>query len=124
MKDRRAAKRISTNLPARWGTSVRSHGGRVIDLSSQGCFVQTGDHPPANKVPRVERAAECKAIQIEIEFSVDQCLILNGEVVYEVEHTGFAVRFANLSFDQDQVIRRFIEIQELVITGPLPFPRV
>jgi hypothetical protein len=57
-------------------------------------------------------------------MSVDRCLKLDGEVVYEVGSIGFAVRFLNVSLEQEQILRSFIEEQEVESAGKLPFPRV
>ncbi len=124
MKERRGAKRISTNLTVRWNTSVLSHDSKVTDLSSRGCFIMLADRMPENKLFTVKQVPEKEAILIELPLSRDEWLKLHGEVIYRIEGIGFAVRFLNLTLHEAQALRTFIEKQETGSLKALPFPRV
>jgi hypothetical protein len=122
MEKRRGARRISTNLTARWNAPVPPHEGKIIDLSISGCFILTASRVAANKLFRVDQAPWKEAILIEVHFPPDEWLGLRAEVVYKVEGVGFAARFINLSPDEEQALRTFIENQEPGRLKSLPFP--
>lgn len=124
MKERRRAKRISTNLTVRWNTSDLLQDSKITDLSTEGCFILTAKRMSVNKLSRVMQVPERDAIHIELHLSPDEWLKLNGEVVYKVERLGFRVRFLNVATHDEQVLSAFIDKQELGSLESLPFPRV
>jgi c-di-GMP-binding flagellar brake protein YcgR len=123
-KERRRAKRISTNLTVRWSTSDLLHESKITDLSAEGCFILTADQMSANKLSQVADVPERHAIQIALPLSADESLKLDGEVIYKIERLGFGVRFLNVSKHAEHVLKAFIEKHELDSEESLPFPRV
>jgi PilZ domain len=124
LKERRRARRVSTDLAARWNTPTLSHEGKIIDLSTGGCFILTASQISVNKIPRVEQASEKEALSIEVQLSRECRLKLRAEVVYRVERVGFAARFLDLTLDEEQALRAFVERHEPRERNPLPFPRI
>ena len=123
-KDKRRAKRISTNLTVRWNTSDLSEDSKVADLSTEGCFILTADQMSVNKLSGVTQVLERNAIHIELQLSPDECLKLDGEVIYKVERLGFGVLFLNVDTHDEQVLSAFIDKQEVGSLEGLAFPRV
>ena len=123
-KERRRAKRISTNLTVRWNTSDFTQDSKITDLSTEGCFILTAERMSVNKLSRVTQVPEGDAIHIEVHLSSDEWLKLNGEVVYKVERLGFGVRFLNVTTPDEQVLGAFIDKQKFGSLDSLPFPRV
>ena len=123
MKERRGAKRISTDLTARWDTPIPPQEGKVIDLSTNGCFILTAGQIAANKLFRVDQVPYKEAILIEVHLPPDKWLALRAELVYKVEGVGFAVHFVNLTPEEEQTLGNFIEKQESRRLKPPPFSR-
>jgi PilZ domain len=123
-KERRRAKRISTDLHVRWNTSDVVQDSKITDLSTEGCFILTAGQMSVNELSMVTAAHERDAIQVELHFSHDERLKLSGEVVYEVERLGFGVRFLNLTTPDEHVLKAFIDKQEIAVEESLAFPRV
>ena len=123
-KEQRQAKRISTNLAVRWKTAEFSQDSKVTDLSTEGCFILTANRMSVNKLSRITQAPKKDAIHVELHLSRDERLKLNGEVVYEVERLGFGVRFLNVTTPDEDLLRAFIDKQEVRMEESLPFPRV
>jgi hypothetical protein len=94
MQERRAAKRLRIDLPARW-EALRTEGrGAVSDLSSLGCFVLTSAELGPGQL-----------IRLDVEFPQDVASLW-GEVVYTVAEIGFALRFVFATeADQGELIR-------------------
>jgi len=124
MKERRRAKRVSTNLTVRWNTSDLSQDSKITDLSAEGCFILTADRMPVNKLSRVTQVPRRDEIHVELHLSPGEWLKLKGEVVYKVERLGFGVRFVNVTTPDKQVLGAFIDKQDLGSLESLPFPRV
>jgi hypothetical protein len=123
-KERRQAKRISTDLKVRWKTSDLSQNSKITDLSIEGCFILTADQMSVNELSMVTNVPKRDAIDVELYLSQDARLKLNGEVIYEIERLGFGVRFINLTTPDEHLLRDFIDKQEVGSLESLPFPRV
>ena len=123
-KERRLAKRISTDLTVRWNTTAFSQDSKITDLSTEGCFILTANRMSVNRLARVTDVPKKDAIQVELHLSHDERLKLNGEVVYEVERLGFGVRFLNVTAPDEHLLRAFIDKQEVGSLETLAFPRV
>ncbi len=124
MQERRGAKRVSANLAARWQSPIPPHEGKIIDLSTGGCFILTAGRASVNKLSRVNHAPCKEAIVIEVRLTADEWLALRAEVVYKVERVGFAARFVDLAPDEVQTIRSLMEKQEARRPRSLPFRTV
>ncbi|MCM3901821.1 MAG: PilZ domain-containing protein [Pyrinomonadaceae bacterium] len=123
-KERRRAKRISTNLTVSWNTLDFSQDSKITDLSTEGCFVLTANRMSVNKLSRVTQVPKKDAIHLELHLSHDERLKLDGEVVYEIERLGFGVRFLNVTTPAEHLLGAFIDKQDLEREEALPFPRV
>jgi hypothetical protein len=123
-KERRQAKRISTNLSVRWNTSDRTQESKITDLSTEGCFILTAEDMSVNKLSRITHVPEGNAIHIELQLPSDETLKLKGEVVYKVDLLGFGVRFLNVNGPNERVLGAFIDKQKLGSLESLAFPRV
>lgn len=123
-KDRRQAKRISTNLSVRWKTPDFSQDSKITDLSTEGCFILTAEQMSVNKLSLITHVPEGDSICVELNLSADDWLKLNGEVVYKVDRLGFGVRFLNVTKPDEHVLRTFIDKQGFGSPASLPFPRV
>jgi WD40 repeat protein len=123
-KERRRAKRISTNLTVRWSTSDLSHDSKITDLSTEGCFILVADQMSANKLSRIADVPNRDAIHIELDLSHGESLKLDGEVIYKIERLGFGVYFLNVTTPDQQVLKAFIDKQNLESDQELAFPRV
>ncbi|MGH9901327.1 MAG: PilZ domain-containing protein [Pyrinomonadaceae bacterium] len=111
IKERRGARRIATELIARWDPPPPPHEGRIIDLSVSGCFILTAGRVSANKLSRVDQAPSKEPILIRVLLPHGERLGLGAEVVYRVEGVGFAARFVNLAPAEEQALRTFIDAQ-------------
>jgi len=97
MQERRHAERISLSLPVRW-ESLTTHGrGTVCDLSGSGCFLLSA---------RGARAGEL--VRLEIDFG-NHLVFAWGDVVYDVEEMGFALRFIFSEENEARALRKLIE---------------
>ena len=96
MQERRRAERFHANVRVRWETLKAQGRGDVCDLSSSGCFVLTG-----GEVVRGELA------RLELMLAGD-VTTLWGNVVYNINEMGFAVRFVFGSEADEQIIERVI----------------
>ena len=96
MQERRRAQRFHANVRVRWETLKAQGRGDVCDLSSSGCFVLTG-----GEVVRGELA------RLELMLAGD-VTTLWGNVVYNINEMGFAVRFVFGSEADEQIIERVI----------------
>ncbi len=136
MRERRKAKRVPANLTVRWtgvtsqagplgkNTADQLHEGKIVDLSTDGCFVLTASHIPVNKLSLVTQVSKEEPIMLDIFLSEDKPLQLRGQVVYRVAPVGFGVDFLNLTLPDKEALRAFIEEQELGSLHSRPFPRV
>ena|SRR5689334_7190453 len=97
MQERRHAERINLSLPVRW-ESLTTHGrGTVCDLSGSGCFLLSA---------RGAKAGEL--IRLEIDFG-NHVVFAWGDVVYDVEEMGFALRFIFSEENEARALRKLIE---------------
>ena len=96
MQERRRAQRFHANVRVRWETLKAQGRGDVCDLSSSGCFVLTG-----GEVVRGELA------RLELMLAGDMTTLW-GNVVYNINEMGFAVRFVFGSGADEQIVERVI----------------
>lgn len=82
LQERRRADRFETDLEARWEGVLTRREGKIVDISSTGCFLLTADD--------VQRG---ELIRLEILSPEGPWVYLWGEVVYQVSEMGFAVHF-------------------------------
>jgi hypothetical protein len=82
--ERRNTPRAVAELSVRWEGVVGSDKGMVSDLSLTGCFVLCSG-----------RVMEHERIRLEFTFPDFKSVPFFGEVVYQIDEIGFALRFEN-----------------------------
>lgn len=82
-RERRRAPRIKVNFAARWEGSWARREGYITDLSAVGCFILT---------PDLVRPGEPVKLEIQLPKGA---IKIDGQVVYKVEETGFAIEFTS-----------------------------
>jgi hypothetical protein len=97
MDERRSGPRADGPLELQWTTRTASGRGRVRDLSTTGCYLESTVVP-----------GEGELLKLSIVGLTGRPLNLLGEVVENRERTGFAVRFVDLTAPQER------ELVELV----------
>jgi hypothetical protein len=80
--NRRSAERAQADLLCKWEGVVGSDLGTVSDLSVEGCFVVCSGS-----------VLEHEQIKLEFNFPDFTSLPFYGEVVYQIDEIGFALRF-------------------------------
>lgn len=73
-------------LEVTWEGASGKHQARTSDISTGGCYVDTLGSASAGEV-----------IKLKLLLPTGQWLPLEGEVIYQMYPTGFALRFINLS---------------------------
>lgn len=97
MKEQRKAERIKVDLRARWEGAVAQHEGSIVDLSSTGCFILTNDKVKLGEL-----------IRIEIELFNDNWVYLWGEVIYQINEMGFAMRFTGTDDEGQRTLNEYL----------------
>ena len=98
MYDRRQAERVKVSLEARWEGLLAQCGGLIVDLSKTGCFILTSD-----------RVTDDELVRLEIPLPAGGAMHLWGEVVYRVPEMGFALRFAETTQAESDMLELMIE---------------
>ncbi len=98
--DRRKTGRTSTVLEANWeGSRVGS--ARVTDISMGGCYLDT-----------IGQARPGETVIVRIRLSDGKELTVSGIASYLQTHTGFGIRFTDLSEEQRELIAGMLAKQE------------
>src|ERR1043166_1509820 len=84
-KDRRAGGRVTVNFPAKWHGASGGHEGRIEDLSTHGCFVNTRGPADIGEV-----------ISLLIHLPKGGWLPMRGRVKFSQQLTGFSLSFSIL----------------------------
>jgi len=97
MNDRRNQERLEVSLEAVWdGSGNRS--ARITDLSEGGCFVDT-----------IGEAYTGELLTFRFQLPDGNWLELAGEVAHQMRPVGFGLRFVDLSDEQLEQLRQFLE---------------
>ncbi|MEO6390639.1 MAG: PilZ domain-containing protein [Pyrinomonadaceae bacterium] len=96
-EDRRTTQRANANLTVKWEGVVGSDSGTVSDLSVEGCFVLCSG-----------QVMESEPVRLQFSFPDFKSVPLLGEVVYQVNEIGFALRFVNLTPAQVEFLRQLM----------------
>jgi hypothetical protein len=98
MDERRNEERLEVSLETVWdGTSSRKCLARITDLSEGGCFVDT-----------TGEAQIGERLTVRIQLPDGAGLELTGEVAHESRPIGFGLRFVDLSDEQREALRAFL----------------
>ena len=92
--ERREEERVGVNLPVKWHGVTGVHEGRVEDLSTSGCFVNTTGAVAVGEI-----------VSLLIQLPSGRWLSIRGSVMFYQQLTGFSVSFSILD-DQERVILR------------------
>ena len=95
MAERRAHPRVRGPFEGYWDGSGRQ-GGRIVDLSVGGCFIESVTLPKAGQT-----------VTVSIAISGGQ-INLPAEVLYAESNQGFAVRFVETPEEVTNVLRKEI----------------
>jgi hypothetical protein len=82
--ERRRAERVKANIKARWEGVLGQDEGTIVDLSINGCFILTA---------HLVQTGELIKLEMENSPEMENSLALWGEVIYQIEEMGFALRF-------------------------------
>ena len=97
MNDRRSQERLEVCLEAVWdGSGNRS--ARITDLSEGGCYVDTTGETLTGEL-----------LNFRVQLPNGNWLELTGEVAHQMRTVGFGLRFVELSDEQREQLRQFIE---------------
>lgn len=100
-EERRTTPRANSNLTVRWEGVIGSNTGTVSDLSTEGCFVLCSG-----------QVMESEPVRLQFSFPDFNSVPLLGEVVYQVNEIGFALRFVNLTPAQVEFLRQLMAANE------------
>ena len=95
--ERRRAERVRVNIKVRWEGVLEQKEGTLVDLSSNGCFILTAHLVQTGELIRLE---------------MENSLVVWGEVIYQIEEMGFALRFNAATGEEAQQIARLIQEQK------------
>ncbi|HEX8473335.1 MAG TPA: PilZ domain-containing protein [Pyrinomonadaceae bacterium] len=95
--ERRASKRVQTNLHARWEGILARYDGTITDLGVNGCFILTTDNVRLQEL-----------VRLELELPKKGWIYLWAEVVYVAPEMGFALRFTGLSDAEEELLVDYI----------------
>jgi hypothetical protein len=96
-KERRSARRVKVNLPARWEGVLSRENATVTDLSISGCFVLTGGKVEVKDL-----------VWLEIQLPA-RPVTFWAEVVDEASEIGFALRFNSSSPEDEAALAAYLE---------------
>jgi hypothetical protein len=101
MNERRSRKRWDVSLDAVWDGKSGNYTARISDLSDGGCYMDSlGD------------VTMGELVHLKLHLPSGQWLELKGEVAHHTPPVGFGVRFLDLSEQQLENLRSFIEYLE------------
>ncbi len=92
-KEQRETERTPVVLEATWSGSTVGSPVRVTDISMGGCYLDT-----------IGRAEPGESVLISLILAEGKLVTLSGIATYAQTHTGFGVRFTNLSEEQSELI--------------------
>ena len=95
--ERRRNERVKVNIKVRWEGVLEQKEGTVVDLSIGGCFILTAHLVETGELIRLE---------------MENSLVVWGEVIYQIEEMGFALRFNAALSDEGQQIAKLIDEQK------------
>lgn len=98
MDERRSGKRWDVSLDAVWDGKSGNYTARITDLSDGGCYMDSlGD------------VTMGELLHFKLQLPGGGWLELRGEVAHHTPPVGFGVRFLDLSEEQLETLRAFIE---------------
>jgi hypothetical protein len=98
MDERRSRKRWDVSLDAVWDGKSGNYTARITDLSDGGCYMDSLSEVNIGEL-----------LTLKLNLPSGEWLELTGEVAHHTPPVGFGVRFVNLSAEQLESLRNFIE---------------
>jgi hypothetical protein len=98
--ERRADERVGVNLPTKWHGVTGIHEGRVEDLSTSGCFVNTTGAVAVGEI-----------VSLLIQLPEGRWFSLRGKVMFYQQLTGFSLSFSILDDKEQEVLRQLVSGQ-------------
>jgi hypothetical protein len=95
--ERRTTPRTQAELSVKWEGVVGSNAGTISDLSVTGCFVLCSG-----------RVMEHEQIRLEFSFPDFKSVPFYGEVIYQIDEIGFAVKFVDPTTAQVEFLRQLM----------------
>jgi hypothetical protein len=95
--ERRKEERVRVNLKARWEGVFEQKEGDIVDVSASGCFILTAHEVKLGEL-----------IRLEIEPSV----VVWGEVIYQIEEMGFALKFTAETGEAGQQLTWLVDAEK------------
>jgi c-di-GMP-binding flagellar brake protein YcgR len=89
-EEKRKHKRAPIPVEVLWEGAISNQPARTTDISEGGCFIDT-----------MGGAAAGETINFKLLLPDGEWIAVQGEVVYELPHTGFGVRFTSIT-DSDR----------------------
>jgi len=94
--ERRRFERVRVDLKVQWEGVLEQKQGTLVDLSVGGCFILTSHLVETRELIRLE---------------IEGALTIWGEVIYQIEEMGFALRF-NAGLDEQQQLEELVQAQK------------
>jgi hypothetical protein len=98
MDERRSRQRWDVSLDAVWDGKSGNYTARITDLSDGGCYMDS-----------LSEVTIGELLTLKLSLPNGEWLELTGEVAHHTPPVGFGVRFVDLSAEQFETLRNFIE---------------
>lgn len=98
--ERRAEERVRVNLATKWHGVTGAHEGRVEDLSTSGCFVNTRGAVDVGEI-----------VSLLIQLPSGRWLPIRGTVIFYQQLTGFSLSFSILDDEERGILKQLISGQ-------------
>ena len=99
--EKRRHERLPVVVEVHWDGGTRTSGARTTDISEGGCFVDSMAHAPVGEI-----------IDFQLLLPDGVSIVAQGLVIYELERTGFGVRFTNISDSDRERLQALLKIEE------------
>jgi hypothetical protein len=99
--ERRTEERVGVNLPTKWHGITGAHEGRVEDLSTSGCFVNTTGAVDVGEI-----------VSLLIQLPSGRWLPIRGKVKFYQQLTGFSLSFSILDDEERVILRQLVSGQD------------
>lgn len=98
--EKRTEDRVPVNLPTKWHGFSGPHEGRVEDLSTSGCFVNTKGAVDVGET-----------VSLLIQLPTGRWLPLRGKVIFHQLLTGFSLSFSILDHTELEMLKQLVTAQ-------------
>jgi hypothetical protein len=95
--ERRRAERVKANIKVSWEGVLEQKEGTIVDLSINGCFILTAHLVETGELIRLE---------------MENSLVIWGQVIYQIEEMGFALKFSAAMGEEAVQLGKLIQEQK------------